>query len=106
MSFHALIAGKALARRVEHDLGEVNADTNDLGTTLLQKREQTTISRPEVQNATSLIRDMLEQDALSLRAVWESIRPVQIARDTLRGSPLVSRHALIIRDQVGVFCGR
>jgi hypothetical protein len=48
---------------------------------------------------------MLEQNALSLLTVREPIRPVQIAQDTLRGHPLVSGHALIIGDEVGVFVG-
>jgi hypothetical protein len=100
-----LIAGEALARRVEHDPREVNADTNDLRATLLQKPEQTAVAGPKIQNTTSLI-NMLEQNTLSLGAVRESIRPVQITQDMLRGRPLVGRHAFIIGDEVGVFCGR
>jgi hypothetical protein len=92
----ALIAGEAVACRVEHDLREVKADANDLGAIALEKRQQAAVSRPEVEDTTNVIRDMLEQDALSLCAARESIRPVEIAQDTLGDSPLAGGHARII----------
>jgi hypothetical protein len=105
-----LIVGEALASRVEHDLGEVKADAHNLGAITLEECEHTAISRPEVEDATSVGRDMLEQDALPLRAVRESVRSIQIAQDTLGSGPLVSWHTRIIghyhRPQVARSAGQ
>ncbi len=79
----ALIVGEALACRAEHDLGEIKADANDLGTIAVEKREQATVSRPDVEDAMSVVRDVLQQDTLPLCAVREPIRPVEIIQDTL-----------------------
>ena len=83
----ALIAGEALACRVKHDPGEVNADANDLGTIAFQQREQATVARPEVKDTTSAAR---------YRAVREPVRPVEITTNTLGDGPLAGRHARII----------
>jgi hypothetical protein len=94
--FDALIIVEPLACLLEHDLGEIKAHANNLGAITLEKRKQASVSRPEVEDAMSVARELFEQDTLSLSAAWESIRPVEIAQDTLGSSPLVGRHACII----------
>src|ERR1700728_4063822 len=85
------VISEALACRVEHDLGEVNTDANDLGTIALQQREQATVARSEVKYATTVARYLFEQDALSLCAMREAVGPVEIVQDALRVSPLAHR---------------
>src|ERR1700730_14426212 len=102
----APIVGEALACCCEHGLGEVKADTSDLGTLALQERQQAAVSRAEVKHATSVIGEMLEQDALSLCTVWESVCPVEIAQDTLGESPLARLHPRIISRRCGFMARR
>jgi hypothetical protein len=89
----ALVVGEALACRFEHELREVEADTMYLAAIDPEKGEQTTVARPEVEDATSLARHLLDQDALSLRAARRGVRSGQVALGVLGGRPLLSCHA-------------
>src|SRR5438105_4162517 len=92
----ALIVGEALACRLEHELGEVKTHTKHLGAIDPKKGEQATVPRPEVEDATRVVRHMLDQDPLSLCAARIPIRPAEIAMDMVGGRPLLGGHAFII----------
>jgi hypothetical protein len=93
----AVVIGKPLACRLEHEIGEVKAHAAHLAPIDLEKGEQAAVARPEVEDATSVVGDMLEQDALSLRSARISIRPVEIPSYMLRRRPLVVGWVLTIR---------
>lgn len=90
---HAVVVRKALACRLEHELGEVDAHTKHFGSIDLEKGEQPPVARPEVEDATSISRHVLEQDALSLCAARIAVRPAEIALNVLGGRPFPGGHA-------------
>lgn len=86
----ALVAGEALASRLEHGLGKVKADTKRLVAIDPEKGEQAAVARPEVEDATNVARHMLEQDVLSLRATRILVGPAEITMNMLGGRPFLS----------------
>jgi hypothetical protein len=64
----ALVVGEARACRLEHELGEIKAHTVHLGAIDTQQGEQAAVTGPEVEDATSVARNMLKQHAFSLGA--------------------------------------
>lgn len=92
----ACVAGEARARRFKHDRRMIEADAMHLAAVDAQKREQTTVARPEVEHATDASRHVLEQDALPFGAAWILIRSAQVAQGVLGCRPLVGDHAVII----------
>jgi len=53
----ALVAGEAVAGRIEHELGEVQAHPVHAGTTGLQEGEQPTVARAEVEENPAVCKD-------------------------------------------------
>jgi hypothetical protein len=78
---------------LEHELGEVKAHTEHLAATGPQKGEQAAVARPQVEDATSVARHMLEQDALSLGAARGVVGPGEIPTDMLGGGPFLGGQA-------------
>ena len=84
----------------------------------LEKGEQATVARPEVEDATSVTRHLLDQDALSLRAVRIGVRSGQVAVGVLSGRPFLGCHTpmlartgpasrrLTLRGRTGIPRGR
>ncbi len=77
------VSRKALVRLPEHDRGEVDPDALHLGTIHSQQPQQPPIARPEIEDAASVLGDLFEQNALSLRAARILIRSLEIAHRVL-----------------------
>ncbi len=88
-----LVVREALACRPEHELGEVKTHAEHFAVINLEKGEQAAVARAEVEDAPSVARHMLEQDALSLCPAWILIRPAEIPTDMLGGRPFLGGHA-------------
>jgi hypothetical protein len=92
----ALVAGEALACCFEHELGEIERHATHMRTVDPQHGEQASVAGPEVEDATSVARYVIEQHALALRAAGVLVRELEIARDVLGGHPLLGGHAVIV----------
>ncbi len=97
------VAGEALACRLQHDVGEVEADAAQLLAIDLQKGKQAAVARAQVKDAASITRHLLEQHALAFRASRELVGPKQVAMNTLGvdhsspGMPLIITPPLVAR---------
>ncbi len=69
-----IVAGEALARRPEHDLGEVEPYPAGLGSIGRRTGEQPAVTRAEVEDAPGVARHDVEQNALTLGAARKVIR--------------------------------
>jgi hypothetical protein len=96
---HAVVTGEALARRVEHDLGEVEAHAERLGAIRQEQGEQPAVARAEVEDATGVTRNEVEEDALPLGTARKLVRPVEIVINVLGAGPLLARHGAYSRFQ-------
>jgi hypothetical protein len=88
-----LVAGEPLARLAEHEIGEVETHARHLRTLALEQGEQSAVAGTQVEDAPSLERHVLEQDALSLEAMRELVGSIEIATDfPLVECPLLAWH--------------
>ena len=102
----APVVGESLARHLQHGLREIEAHAEHLATVDPEEGEQPPVARPEVEDAPGLAGHLLEQDALSLRAVRISVGPGEVAQRVFRGCPLLGGHARIIAAQRCAILGR
>jgi hypothetical protein len=93
----ALVVGEALARRVEHEGREVEADAEHPRAVGLEQGEQAAVAGAEVEDARGAAGHVVEQDALALRAPRVLARQAQVAMDVLGGRPLLGGHGRTLR---------
>ena len=102
----ARVAGEALARGPEHQLGEVDAHADHLGTIGLQEGEQTPVARAEVEDATSPARHVLEQNALSLERGAGTRPRGRGSGGRARGRPLLAGHVRPFPQLISTHAGK
>lgn len=68
----ALIASEPLTRRVEHNLGEVEADSAQVRAIALEQRQQPAVAGAKVEHTANLRRDVVEQHAFAFPAARDS----------------------------------
>ena len=88
-----LIAGEAVARRLEHDVGEVEPDPANVRAITHEQGQEATVARPEVEHATHFARHVVEQDALALSSAREFVGSAETAIDVLSGGPFLGVQA-------------
>jgi hypothetical protein len=93
----AFVAREALARRAEHEVGEVEPDAEHPRTVGPEQREQAPVAGAEVEDARRAAGDVVEQDALALGAPRVLVRARQVAADVLGGRPLLGGHGRTLR---------
>jgi len=88
----AFVAGEALAGRVEHELGEVQAHPVHAGPVDLEQGEQAAVAGSEVEDAARVARHLLGQHALSLRTVPDAVGQREVPVNVRSGGPFLGGH--------------
>jgi hypothetical protein len=92
----ASVLGEALARRLQHGLGEVEAHADNPGATAREETEEPPVPCSEVEDAPGIAGHLFEHGALSLRAARIGVSPGEVAQRVFRGRPFFGRHARIL----------
>jgi len=90
----ALIAREPLARRVEHDVREIEADSAQVPAIALKQRQQPAVAGAKVEHTANLRRDVVEQHAFAFPAARELVGTAEIPTDMFGGCPLLGGHRL------------
>jgi hypothetical protein len=90
------LVGEALARALEHRLGDIDRDGHARGPVGAHEGEQAPVAGAEVEDPARGERHMLEQHTLAVGPMGDGVHQLEVVVDVLAPLPLAGGHAHMV----------